>query len=71
MTDRLTEREKEVLELVASGATNKSIAKTLLIKESTVENHLHHIYRKLGIANRSQATAYVLRGGRKGNQTNL
>jgi len=41
--------------LVASGKTNKEIAKRLFVSEKTVKNHLNHIYRKMGVKNRAQA----------------
>jgi len=59
----LTEREKEVLQLVARGTTNKDIAETLSISENTVKHHLKHILEKLHLRNRSQIVAYALRTG--------
>jgi DNA-binding NarL/FixJ family response regulator len=59
----LTAREREVLGLVASGATNKEIAATLGISPSTVKNHLQNILEKLHLENRVQAAAYALREG--------
>ena len=56
MSFQLTERETQILKLIANGFTNKYIACHLQIKESTVENHIHHIYKKLELNNRSQAT---------------
>ena len=61
MLPELTERENEILELIAEGLTNREIAHILWISESTVENHTHHIYEKLGVANRAQAVAYAYR----------
>ena len=55
----LTERERQVLILIANGLSNREIADTLAISESTVENHIYHIYTKLGISNRAQAVAYA------------
>lgn len=63
LPEQLTEREKEVLRLVAQGATNRSISAQLEIAEATVENHLHHIYAKLNITNRAQATAWAFHSG--------
>lgn len=59
-TSRLSERETEVLELVAKGATNKEIAEALFIAESTVKNHLRNIMEKLHVHNRLQAALYTL-----------
>ena len=53
----LTAREREVIELVSSGATNQEIANTLVISESTVKSHVKHILRKLGAANRAEAVS--------------
>ena len=61
MLSLLTDREKEILQLIADGLTNKEISAHLTISESTVENHIHHAYKKLKISNRAQAVAYVLR----------
>jgi DNA-binding NarL/FixJ family response regulator len=51
----LSEREMEVLRLVATGATNRQIAATLYIAEGTVRNHLTNILDKLGVSDRTQA----------------
>ena len=51
----LTAREREVLDLVASGATNAVVAQTLIISESTVKKHLDNIYAKLGVGSRTAA----------------
>jgi DNA-binding NarL/FixJ family response regulator len=59
----LTKREKEVLQQLAQGASNKEVAATLFITENTVKTHLRHIMEKLHLANRSQAAAYVARVG--------
>jgi DNA-binding NarL/FixJ family response regulator len=55
----LTLREKEILSLVAGGATNGDIARTLWVTEQTVKFHLSNTYRKLGVANRTQASHYA------------
>lgn len=55
----LTEREMEVLRLVASGLTNRRIAAKLHISEKTVARHLSNIFNKLNIGSRTAATAYV------------
>ncbi|MDO8691128.1 MAG: response regulator transcription factor [Dehalococcoidia bacterium] len=59
--DALTSREREVLDLVARGATNKGIAASLSITENTVKNHLKNILEKLHFQNRVQAAAYAVR----------
>jgi NarL family two-component system response regulator LiaR len=61
--DPLTEREVEVLRLVAQGMTNQEIAERLVISERTVGNHVGSILAKLHLANRTQATLYALREG--------
>src|SRR3954447_13475134 len=53
----LTAREREVIVLVSSGATNQAIANALVISESTVKSHVKHILRKLGAANRAEAVS--------------
>ncbi|WP_406058096.1 LuxR C-terminal-related transcriptional regulator [Streptomyces sp. NBC_01077] len=55
----LTAREAEVLRLVASGGTNKDIARELVISEHTVARHLNNIFAKLGVGSRASATAYA------------
>jgi two-component system nitrate/nitrite response regulator NarL len=59
--DALTPREIEVLELVATGATNKEIAGALYITENTVKIHLRNILEKLHLQNRLQAAVYAVR----------
>jgi DNA-binding CsgD family transcriptional regulator len=56
----LTRREEEILGLLGSGATNKDIARELVLSVHTVERHVANIYRKLGVRNRSQATVRLL-----------
>ena len=53
----LTAREAEVLSLVANGGSNREIARQLFISEPTVKVHLRHIYEKLGVRNRAEASA--------------
>jgi pimeloyl-ACP methyl ester carboxylesterase/DNA-binding CsgD family transcriptional regulator len=57
----LTEREREVLRLVAAGQSNKEIAFQLTVSLNTVERHLVNIYTKIGARGRADATAYALR----------
>ncbi len=59
----LTEREVEVLKLVAQGLSNEEIAQQLVIAERTVRTHVSNILGKLHLANRTQATLYALRQG--------
>ncbi len=62
-SDGLTPREREVLELVVTGATNREIAAALFISENTVSFHMKHILAKLHLKNRAQAVAYAIRSG--------
>jgi DNA-binding CsgD family transcriptional regulator len=57
----LTGREREVLSLLASGATNRSIAERLVLSERTIDRHVSNIFTKLGVSTRSAATAYAIR----------
>lgn len=61
--DPLTERELEVLRLVARGMSNQEIADQLVVEEVTIRSHVSHILSKLHLANRVQATLYALRKG--------
>lgn len=61
--DPLTEREMEVLKLVARGRSNREIAHQLLVAEGTVRTHVSNILSKLHLASRTQATLYALREG--------
>ncbi|MEV4475454.1 response regulator [Nonomuraea salmonea] len=56
-------RELEVLRLVARGAANKEIARTLLISETTVKTHLKHVFAKLGVDTRAAAVVVALERG--------
>ncbi|HXH21373.1 MAG TPA: response regulator transcription factor [Dehalococcoidia bacterium] len=59
----LTERELEVLRLVASGQTNSAIAAELVLSEHTVRRHIQNIFAKLGVSSRSAATAFAFQHG--------
>jgi Response regulator containing a CheY-like receiver domain and an HTH DNA-binding domain len=59
----LTQREVQVLQLVAEGLSNKEIGGQLSITEGTVKNHVHNALEKLQLENRIQAAAYVIRHG--------
>jgi len=61
--DDLTPREREVLTLIAEGATNKEIAAKLVVSENTARNHVSHILSKLGFSRRSEAAAYAVKKG--------
>jgi DNA-binding CsgD family transcriptional regulator len=58
--DLLTAREAEILDLVARGRRNKAIARDLGLSEHTVKLHVHHIFGKLGVRNRTSATHWYL-----------
>jgi NarL family two-component system response regulator LiaR len=59
----LTEREVEVLQLLALGKSNQEIARELHIAEQTVKSHVSHILGKLGVPSRTQAALYAIRAG--------
>ena len=63
LPDGLTNREAEVLRLVASGRSNKDIATALSLSERTVARHLSNIFIKTGVTSRSAATAYAFEHG--------
>ena len=67
-TNDLTRREHQVLELLAQGLDNNTIAKTLSISEKTVRNQVSTIFSKFGVSNRAQAVARArdVGFGRKG-----
>ena len=58
--ETLTEREREVLTLLAKGMTNKDIAQTLFLSVRTVEAHLRNVYGKLGVATRTEAVLWAM-----------
>jgi DNA-binding NarL/FixJ family response regulator len=62
-TEHLTRREREVLELIAKGFSNKRIAFELGIAEKTVKTHVGHLLAKLGVADRTQAALHAVRAG--------
>jgi ATP/maltotriose-dependent transcriptional regulator MalT len=59
----LTDREAEVLRLVATGLTNKEIASKLFLSDKTVARHLSNIFVKLGVSSRTAATAFAIESG--------
>jgi DNA-binding NarL/FixJ family response regulator len=60
---QLTNREKEILLLVAQGNTNQVIANTLFLSVKTVDSHVANLIKKLGVSNRSQLTAFAYEQG--------
>jgi len=63
LPDGLTEREAEVLRLLARGLSNKEIGKALYISPITVKNHVAHVYEKTGVATRAAAALYAVERG--------
>jgi DNA-binding NarL/FixJ family response regulator len=61
--DRLTSREREILQLVSEGHTNAELAHMLWVTEQTVKFHLSNIYRKLDVSNRTEASRWAQRAG--------
>ena len=59
----LSERELEVLRLLAAGASNKAVAQRLTLSENTVKAHVSHIFTKLGVGSRTAAAAYAYEHG--------
>jgi DNA-binding NarL/FixJ family response regulator len=62
----MTERERDVLRLVASGLANKQIARRLGISEKTVKGHLTHVFQAIGVTDRTQAALWAERNGLSG-----
>ncbi|MEK6275738.1 MAG: helix-turn-helix transcriptional regulator [Actinomycetota bacterium] len=62
----LTQREREIFELVAAGCSNKQIAQRLSLSEHTIKYYLTHVYRKLGVKGRAQVAEHRLAGSVRG-----
>ncbi|MEW6585282.1 MAG: response regulator transcription factor [Nitrospirota bacterium] len=61
LLNALTEREREIVNSMAKGKSNKAIAETLFISESTVKNHLYNIYKKIGVNSRAEVISLLFR----------
>lgn len=61
--DELTDRERDVLRVIAAGGTNKTAAAVLLVSEATVKTHLVHAYAKLGVSDRAAAVRVAFERG--------
>jgi DNA-binding NarL/FixJ family response regulator len=61
--NKLTLQERAVLSLVSRGWRNAKIARELVISPRTVDNHLYHIFDKLGVASRTEAAVHALNNG--------
>jgi LuxR family maltose regulon positive regulatory protein len=55
LVEALTKREREILELIGTGASNQDIAHALVLARDTIKKHVYHIFGKLGVKNRIQA----------------
>jgi DNA-binding NarL/FixJ family response regulator len=61
--ERITPREREVLQRIGTGATNSEIAAELVVSEVTVKSHIGHIFAKLGLRDRAEAIVYAFDNG--------
>lgn len=60
-SDKLTNKEVEILKMISIGMSNKEIARDMAISEKTVRNYISNIFRKLNVSNRTEAASYWLR----------
>jgi DNA-binding NarL/FixJ family response regulator len=58
--EHLSVRQKQVIQLASTGLSNKGIARSLYLTEGTIKIHLHNIYQKLGVPNRTALTALAI-----------
>jgi LuxR family maltose regulon positive regulatory protein len=63
LVESLSQREIEILKMVATGATNQAIAERLVITIGTVKSHIHHIFGKLNVQTRTEAVAQARKLG--------
>lgn len=63
LSEPLTQREQEVLRLLATGLSNRDMASVLFVAESTIKTHVEHIISKLGVSDRVQAAVWAARHG--------
>ena len=70
LLDALTPQETRLLQLLAQGLSNKSIAQGMALSENTVKYHLKNVLQKLGLHNRTEAAAYAIRAGLQPSENN-
>ncbi len=64
----LTERERQIMQLVCEGRSNKEVGRELNLSEGTVKVHLHNIYQKLAIRNRTALAALAVQSGKQSSE---